>query len=117
MDIDFESLMKQAQQMQERMQQVQKEIASIEVVGTAGAGLVTVTLTGQYGCKKISIDEALLAEGAQGKNVLEELVTAAFNDAVHKVNEGTRGKMTTLTEGLDLPKDFKLPTGDDSEGA
>lgn len=105
-DIDFNNLMQQAQEMQKRMQDVQKDIANVEVEGTSGAGLVRVKLTGRYECKRVSIDQGLLSES---KDVLEDLVAAAFNDAVHKVDETTRGKMASLTAGMDLPKDFKLP--------
>jgi DNA-binding YbaB/EbfC family protein len=108
MDIDFNNLMKQAQEMQKRMQDVQREIASLEVKGLAGAGLVEVVLTGRYECKRVKIDAGLLSES---KEVLEDLIAAAINDAVHKVDEGTRGKMASLTAGLDLPKDFQLPEG------
>lgn len=106
MDIDFNNLMKQAQEMQKRMQDVQRDIASLEVKGLSGAGLVEITLTGRYECKKVKIDSALLSESQE---VLEDLIAAAINDAVHKVDEGTRGKMASLTAGMDLPKDFKLP--------
>lgn len=107
MNMNLNALMKQAQEMQRRMQDVQKEIASLEVTGASGAGLVQVTLTGQYQAKRVKIDSGLLKEE---KEVLEDLVAAAFNDAVRKVEETTRGKMAGLTAGMDLPKDFKLPT-------
>lgn len=106
MDIDFNNLMKQAQEMQKRMQDVQRDIAALEVSGISGAGLVQVTLSGRYECKRVKIDQGLLSES---KEVLEDLIAAAINDAVHKVDEGTRGKMAALTAGMDLPKDFKLP--------
>lgn len=106
MSVDINSLMKQAQEMQKRMQDMQKEIADLEVTGTAGAGLVQAVLTGQYFCKRVNIDSGLLKES---KEVLEDLVAAAFNDAVRKVEDTTRGKMATLTAGMELPKDFKLP--------
>ena len=105
-DIDFNGLMKQAQEMQQKMQDVQREIAEVEVEGTSGAGLVRVKLTGRYECKSVKLDSGLLTES---KEIIEDLIRAAFNDAVHKVDETTRGKMARLTEGLDLPKDFKLP--------
>ena len=106
MDINFNELMKQAEEMQKRMQDIQREIADLVSVGSAGAGLVEVTLTGRYECTRVSIDAAVLTED---KAVVEDLVAAAINDAVHKVDQGTRGKMSSLTAGMDLPKDFKLP--------
>ena len=108
MSLNLNALMKQAQEMQQRMQDVQREIAVLEVIGTSGAGLVEVIMTGQYTVKRIKIDNSLLTEE---KAALEDLVAAAVNDAVRKVEEGTRGKMSSLTAGMDLPKDFKLPTG------
>ncbi len=107
MSLNLNALMKQAQEMQKRMQDVQREIATLEVSGVAGAGLVEVIMTGQYTAKRIKIDSSVLSED---KEVLEDLVAAAINDAVRKVEEGTRGKMSSLTAGMDLPKDFKLPT-------
>jgi nucleoid-associated protein EbfC len=104
-DIDFNNLMQQAQEMQKRMQDVQRDIASVEVEGTSGAGLVRVKLSGRYECKRVVIDPGVLDD----VSVLEDLIAAAFNDAVHKVDETTRGKMASLTAGMDLPADFKLP--------
>ncbi len=109
MDINFNELMKQAEEMQKKMQDIQKEIASLEVTGVSGAGLVTVVLTGRYECKKVDIDPGLLSEE---KAVLEDMVAAAINDAVHKVDQGTRGKMSVLTADMKLPNDFKLPDGE-----
>lgn len=113
MSLNLNALMKQAQEMQQRMQDVQREIAVLEVIGSSGAGLVEVIMTGQYTVKRIKIDASLVREE---KEVLEDLVAAAVNDAVRKVEEGTRGKMSSLTAGMDLPKDFKLPSSlDESE--
>ena len=111
MSLNLNALMKQAQEMQKRMQDVQRDIATLEVSGLSGAGLVEVIMTGQYTAKRVKIDSSLLTEE---KEVLEDLITAAINDAVRKVEEGTRGKMSSLTAGMDLPKDFKLPS--DMEG-
>ena len=105
MDVNFNELMKQAEEMQKRMQDIQKEIAMLEVTGSSGAGLVSITLTGRYECKKVVIDSSLLSED---KAVLEDMVAAAINDAVHKVDQGTRGKMANLTSAMNLPKDFQL---------
>ena len=110
MSLNLNTLMKQAQEMQQRMQDVQRDIASLEVSGVSGAGLVEVILTGQYNAKRVKLDPSLLSED---KEVIEDLIAAAINDAVRKVEEGTRGKMSSLTAGMDLPKDFKLPTGID----
>lgn len=111
MSLNLNALMKQAQEMQKRMQDVQREIASLEIQGVAGAGLVEVSMTGQYAVKRVKIDSSVLTED---KEVLEDLIAAAVNDAVRKVEEGTRGRMSSLTAGMDLPKDFKLPTDADS---
>lgn len=107
MSLNLNTLMKQAQEMQQRMQDVQREIATLEVSGSSGAGAVEVIMTGQYMAKRINIDDSVLKED---KAVLEDLIAAAINDAVRKVEEGTRGKMSSLTAGMDLPKDFKLPS-------
>ena len=107
MSLNLNALMKQAQEMQQRMQDVQREIATLEVSGSSGAGAIVVIMTGQYMVKRVNIDDSVLKEE---KAVLEDLIAAAVNDAVRKVEEGTRGKMSSLTAGMDLPKDFKLPT-------
>jgi len=106
MDFDINSLMQQAQAMQEKMQQAQEELAGIEVEGSAGGGLVQVTMTCKYDVRKVSIDDDLLSED---KEVLEDLVAAALNDAVRKVESATQEKMSGLTAGLGLPGGMKLP--------
>jgi hypothetical protein len=98
-------LMKQAQAMQERMQQVQQEIASMEVDGESGAGLVKVTMNGRHEVRRVNIDQSLLAED---KEVLEDLLAAACNDAVRKVGAVQQEKMAGMASGLGLPLD-KLP--------
>jgi len=100
------NIMKQAQAMQEKMQQAQEELAGIEVEGSAGGGLVQVTMTCKYDVRKVSIDDDLLSED---KEVLEDLVAAALNDAVRKVESATQEKMSGLTAGLGLPGGMKLP--------
>jgi hypothetical protein len=100
------NIMKQAQAMQEKMQKAQEELAGIEVEGSAGGGLVHVTMTCKYDVRKVSIDDDLLAED---KEVLEDLVAAALNDAVRKVESTTQEKMSGLTAGLGLPGGMKLP--------
>lgn len=99
-------LMKQAQQMQENMKRMQDELASLEVEGQSGAGLVKVTMTCRHDVKRVSIDASLLADD---KDMLEDLVAAAFNDAVRRVESTTQEKMGALTGGLGLPPGFKLP--------
>lgn len=100
------NIMKQAQAMQEKMQKAQDELAGIEVQGSAGGGLVEVTMTCKYDVRKVSIDDDLLSED---KEVLEDLVAAALNDAVRKVESTTQEKMSGLTAGLGLPGGMKLP--------
>ena len=99
-------LMKQAQQMQDNMKKAQEELAQTEVEGQAGAGLVKVTMTCRHDVKRVSIDPSLLADD---RDMLEDLVAAAFNDAVRRVESTTQEKMSGLTAGLPLPPGFKLP--------
>jgi DNA-binding YbaB/EbfC family protein len=100
------NLMKQAQQMQDNMQKLQAKIAEMEVEGESGAGLVKVVMTGKHDVKRITIDPSLLADD---KDMLEDLVAAAVNDAVRKVESITQEKMSAATAGLPLPPGFKLP--------
>ena len=100
------NLMRQAQQMQETMQKAQAEIAELEVSGEAGAGMVKVTLNGRHEAKKIYIEPKLLAED---KDMLEDLVLAAMNDAVRKIAARTQEKYSGLMSGLNLPPGVKLP--------
>ncbi len=99
-------LMKQAQAMQDNMKKAQEEIAAMEVEGAAGAGLVKVVMTGRHDVKRVHIDATLLTEE---KDVLEDLVAAAVNDAVRKVEAASQAKMAGMTAGLPLPPGFKLP--------
>ncbi len=99
-------LMKQAQKMQENMQKAQQEIAEMEVTGQSGGGLVKVTLTGKHECKRVTIDPSLFDDD---KDMIEDLVTAAFNDAAHKVDEVTRERMAGVTAGMPMPPGFKMP--------
>lgn len=99
-------LMKQAQQMQDNMKKAQEELASTEMQGQSGAGLVKVTMTCRHDVKRVEIDPSLLAED---RDMLEDLVAAAFNDAVRRVETTTQEKMSGLTSGLPLPPGFKLP--------
>ena len=99
-------LIKQAQKLQEDLQQAQSELASMEVVGEAGAGMVTVTMTGRHDVRSVRIDPALMGED---KEMLEDLIAAAMNDAVHKVEARTKDRFSGLGSGLNLPPGMKLP--------
>jgi nucleoid-associated protein EbfC len=99
-------LMKQAQQMQDNMKRAQDELALLEVEGQAGAGLVKVVMTCRHDVKRVKIDPSLLAED---RDMLEDLVAAAMNDAVRRVESTTQEKMSGLTAGMPMPPGFKLP--------
>jgi hypothetical protein len=99
-------LMKQAQQMQENMRRLQEQLAGVEVEGQSGAGLVKVVMTCKHDVKRVSIDPSLLGDD---KDMLEDLVAAAFNDAVRKAEATTQERMAGLTAGMGLPGGFKLP--------
>ena len=99
-------LMKQAQAMQDNMKKAQDELALLEVEGQSGAGLVKVTMTCKHDVKRIAIDPSLLAED---KDMLEDLVAAAFNDAVRRAEAASTAKMGKLTAGMPLPPGMKLP--------
>ena len=99
-------LMKQAQQMQENLKKAQEEIARMEVEGQAGAGMVKVVMTGRHDVKRVSIDASLMGDD---KDMLEDLVAAAVNDAVRRVESMTQEKMGALTSGFGLPPGMKLP--------
>lgn len=100
------NLMKQAQQMQERMQQTQEELASIEVVGEAGAGMVKVAMTCNHNVRRVEIDPSLMEDD---KEMIEDLVAAATNDAVRRVQETSKEKMGEVAGGMGLPPGFKMP--------
>ena len=99
-------LMKQAQQMQEKMQQLQAEVAGAIVTGESGAGLVSITMTGRHDVKKVTIDPSLMTEDI---SVLEDLIAAAMNDAVRRAEKNQQEKMSSLTAGMPLPPGFKFP--------
>lgn len=99
-------LMKQAQEMQENMQKAQEELANMEVTGQSGGGLVSVVMTGRHDVKRISIDNSLLSDD---KDMLEDLIAAAVNDAVHQVEATNQEKMSGMTAGMNLPGGFKMP--------
>ena len=99
-------LMKQAQQMQENLKKAQDEIAAMEVEGQAGAGMVKVVMTGRHDVKRVSIDPSLMGDD---KDMLEDLIAAAVNDAVRRVETVTQEKMGGLTSGFGVPPGMKLP--------
>ena len=99
------NLMKQAQQMQERMKQAQAELATVGVEGQAGSGIVKVVMTCAHAVRRITIDPAAMDD----REMLEDLVAAAVNDAVRRVEETSQSKMSGFTAGLNLPPGFKLP--------
>jgi len=99
-------LMKQAQQMQDNMKKMQDELALVEVEGQSGAGLVKVTMTCKNDVRRVTIDPSLLADD---KDMLEDLVAAAFNDAVRKAEATTQENMRGMPAGMPMPPGFKLP--------
>jgi len=102
------NLMKQAQAMQENMQKAQAELAAIEVTGEAGGGMVKVTLNGRHEARRVQIDPAVPLDD---REMLEDLVAAAVNDAVHRIESVTQEKMSSLMGGMNLPPGLKLPFG------
>ena len=98
-------LMQQAQKMQENMQRVQQEIAALEVTGSAGGGMVSVTLSGAKECRKVRIDPSILSD----QEMVEDLIAAAFNDASNKIDAESKSKMGAATAGMQLPPGMKLP--------
>lgn len=99
-------LMKQAQKMQEDMQKAQEELANMEVTGQAGGGMVSVVMTGRHDIRRVSIDPSLMEED---KEMLEDLLAAAVNDAVRQVESETKERMAGMTAGMGLPPGMKLP--------
>jgi len=103
---NFANMMKQAQAMQANMEKAQAELATIEVIGEAGGGMVKVTLNGRHEAKRVQIEPSVVSED---REMLEDLLTAAFNDAVHKVEARVQEKMASLMQGMQLPPGMKLP--------
>ncbi|MDP1930314.1 MAG: YbaB/EbfC family nucleoid-associated protein [Gammaproteobacteria bacterium] len=103
---DLNELMRQARLMQDQMQKAQKEAANLVVVGESGAGLVKVHMNGRHDVKKIELDDGLLSED---KEVIEDLLAAAINDAVKKLEEQNRDALSGMTQGFKLPEGFKFP--------
>ncbi|MGD8498561.1 MAG: YbaB/EbfC family nucleoid-associated protein [Chromatiales bacterium] len=100
------NLMKQAQKLQADMAKAQEEVANLEIAGESGGGLVSVVMTGRHEVRRVSIDDSLVGDD---KDMLEDLVAAAINDAVRKVDETVKEKMSGLTAGMGLPPGMKLP--------
>jgi DNA-binding YbaB/EbfC family protein len=98
-------LMQQAQKMQENMQRAQEELANLEVTGNAGGGMVSVTITGRMECRKVRIDPSVMGD----PEMAEDLVAAAFNDAVNKANAASQERMGAATAGMPIPPGMKLP--------
>ena len=103
---DFGSIMKQAQQMQENLRKAQDELARLEVTGESGAGMVKVTMTCQHEVRRVQITPELMNDD---REMLEDLLAAAINDAVRRGEELTREKMSSLTNGMGLPAGIKIP--------
>lgn len=99
-------MMKQAQKMQEELKKQQEEIANVEVTGESGAGMVKVLMNGRHDVKKVDIEDSLMSEE---KGLLEDLLAAAVNDAVRKVEEKNKSSMSGLAAGMGLPEGFKMP--------
>ena len=104
--MDINNLMKQAQQMQEKMAAMQEQAAVAEVTGESGAGMVKVVMTGRHDVRKVTLDPSLMRED---KTFLEDLLAAAVNDAVRKVEAQSKDTMKSMTDGMDLPAGFKMP--------
>ena len=105
MEFDMNNLLKQAQAMQEKVKQMQEEIAQAEVTGEAGAGMVKVTMNGRHDVRRVEIDPSLMSEE---KEMLEDLLAAAVNDAVRRVEANQEEKMAGLTGGMPMPPGFKM---------
>lgn len=100
------NMMKQAQKMQADLQKAQEEVAKLEVTGESGGGLVKVTMSGKHEVRRVEIDDSLMGDD---KEMLEDLVAAAINDASHRVTEKSQEQMSGVTAGINLPPGFKLP--------
>ncbi|MBL8262027.1 MAG: YbaB/EbfC family nucleoid-associated protein [Lysobacter sp.] len=98
-------LMQQAQKMQENLQRAQEELAKLEVTGSAGGGMVSITLTGKMECRKVRIEPSVLSDA----EMTEDLIAAAINDAVNKVNAESQAKMSGATAGMPIPPGMKIP--------
>ena len=100
------NMMKQAMALQANMKKAQDEIANMEVTGESGGGMVKVTMTGKHEVKRVQIEPAVVAED---REMLEDLIAAAINDAVNKVDSQSQARMSSVMSGLNLPPGFKMP--------
>lgn len=98
-------LMQQAQKMQENMQRAQEELSTLEVTGSAGGGMVSVTLSGRMECRRVRLDPSIISD----TEMAEDLIAAAFNDAVNKANTEAQAKMSAATAGMPIPPGMKIP--------
>ena len=103
---NMNQFMRQAQALQANLQKAQAEIATLEVTGEAGGGMIKVTMTGRHEVKRVQIEPAIVGED---REMLEDLIAAAVNDAVHRVESATQAKMSSLMGGMSLPPGMKLP--------
>lgn len=103
------NIMKQAQQMQENMRKVQDSLGEVEVEGQAGAGMVKITMTCHHAVKRVAIDPSLISGDEDDREMLEDLITAALNDALNKVKTTSDEKMSAFGAGLNLPPGIKFP--------
>jgi DNA-binding YbaB/EbfC family protein len=103
---NFNNLMKQAQAMQANMQKAQAEIANLEVTGESGGGMVKVVMTGRHEVKRVQIEPAIMGDD---REMLEDLIAAAINDAVHRLESASQAKLSAAMGGLSLPPGVKLP--------
>lgn len=101
------NMMKQAQQLQANMQRAQAEIASMEVTGESGGGMAKIVMTGKYEARRVTLDPTVLSSG--DKEMLEDLIAAAINDAAQKIEKATKEKMSSSVAGINLPPGVKLP--------
>lgn len=104
--MSFGNMMKQAEAIQRNMKKAQDEIAQLEVVGESGGGMVKVTMNGRHETKRVQIEPTVIGED---REMLEDLIAAAINDAVHKVEQRTQERMSGVMSGLKLPPGMKLP--------
>ena len=103
---NMNQFMRQAQALQENLQKAQAEIATLEVTGEAGGGMIKVTMTGRHEVKRVQIEPSIISED---REMLEDLIAAAVNDAVHRVESATQAKMASVMGGMSLPAGMKLP--------
>ena len=108
MKLPFNDLIKQAQELQSKMEKMQQDLAAVEATGESGAGLVRVTMNGQYAVRRVQIDPGVFADD---REVLEDLVAAACNDAVRRIEAARQQRMGDLAGGMPLPPGFKFPFG------